>query len=559
MDSKSLRLIALLAAVVFAGSTASFAQSGGLRVISEKELKYNLDFLGSKEFRGRETPSPELEIATLFLGNRAARAGLKPGLKDGSFYQEVPLTVTSVFQPGTRIIVSQGTSDRVYYFGRDFCGSFARSGSYSGDVVFVGMGINEPQAGWDDLAGLDLSGMVVVMLDAQLPGTVFPLGFTMTGRLSARINTIRERGAAAVLTIVDPERQKMKDEGQKIFDYIPTGRLQLMYDSRRTDFSTVTGSRAGREQSPAPMTMRPSLPFERAEISHDLAAQMLGITREDIAAMFRAVAKGEKVDSFDGDGVTARLDVETEYYPAVSRNVVAMVEGSDPVLKNEYIVICGHHDSRGIDDGGIIAGADDNGSACVALLEIGKALLAERPKRSVILVWFTGEEQMMNGSQYFVNNCPVPLEKITACLNMDMISRNDPDSLYLVGSDLLSSELDASIKKVNRNYGLDFAFDYLYSNLTHPQQVYFRSDHYPFVRFGIPSVWFFSGFTYDYHTIRDVPERVDYSKLFRTTKLVYLTAMEIGNMKSLLKLDVNPAVTSRGAHNLREPSLFGGK
>jgi len=300
-------------------------------------------------------------------------------------------------------------------------------------------------------------------------------------------------------------------------------------------------------------------PFERAEISHDLAAEMLGITREEIAAMFLKITRGEQVQAFQVADAAVRLDVEVEYYPAVSRNVVAMVEGSDPVLKNEYIVICGHHDGRGIDDGGIIPGADDNVSACVALMEIGKALLAERPKRSVILAWFTGEEQMMNGSQYFVNNCPVPVEKITACLNMDMISRNHPDSLYLVGSDLLSSELDGAIRKVNRKYNLNFTFDYLYSNLTHPQQVYFRSDHYPFVRFGIPSVWFFSGFTYDYHTVRDLPERVDYGKLYKTTKLVYLTALEIGNMKSLLKLDVNPAVTSRGGHNLREPSLFGGR
>jgi len=349
------------------------------------------------------------------------------------------------------------------------------------------------------------------------------------------------------------ERQKRREAGENIFDYIPTGRLETMYDSQRRSLSGSPATRTGSEQS------RPPMPFDRAEISHELASEMLGITKEEIAGMFEKVSQGIKVPSFEVADVIARLEVRVEYYPATSRNVVAMVEGSDPVLKNEYIIISGHHDGRGIDDGGIIASADDNGSACVALLEIGKALLAERPKRSVILAWFTGEEQMMNGSQFFVNNCPVPVEKITACLNMDMISRNNPDSLYLVGSDLLSSELDASIKKVNKRYGIDFAFDYLYSNLTHPQQVYFRSDQYPFVRFGIPSVWFFSGFTYDYHTERDVPERVDYGKLYKTTKLVYLTAYEIGNMKSILKLDVNPAVTSRGAHNLKEKSLFGGQ
>lgn len=553
MNIKQSRPFALLLLVLICVPQLSFPQSRGLRAISEKEMKYNLDFLGSGEFRGRETPSPELEIATLYLGNWAAYAGLKPIMKDGSFYQSVPVTVTSVFQPGTRITISKEGSDRVYYFGKDMSGSFYRSGTYRGDVVFAGLGISDPESGWDDLKNLDLSGKIVVILDAQRPGTVFPLGFTMTGRLSARIADIRDRGAAAVFSIVDMEREKLKEEGHNIFDYIPTGRMEIMYDSQKTHFSPGPATQSERESA------RPPLPFERAEISHDLAADMLGITREDIATIFRKAEQGVQVKSFEVPGISARLDVEVESYKSTSRNVVAQVEGSDPVLKNEYIVICGHHDARGIDDGGIIAGADDNGSACVALMEIGKALLVERPKRSVILAWFTGEEQGLNGSHYFVNNCPVPVEKISVCLNMDMICRNDPDSLYLVGSDLLSSELDASIRKVNIKYGLNFTFDYLYSNFTHPQRVYFRSDHYPFVRFGIPSVWFFSGFTYDYHTVRDVPERVDYGKLNKTTKLVYLTAFDIGNMKSMVKLDVNPAVTSRGSHNLTERSLFRGQ
>jgi Zn-dependent M28 family amino/carboxypeptidase len=272
--------------------------------------------------------------------------------------------------------------------------------------------------------------------------------------------------------------------------------------------------------------------------------------------MFRKIRRGEQVPSKEIPGVTVRLDVEVETYKSVSRNVVTVVEGSDPVLRNEYVLICGHHDARGIDDGGIIAGADDNATAAVALMAIGKALLIERPKRSVILAWVTGEEQGMNGSHYFVNNCPVPVEKISACLNMDMIGRNSSDSLFLVGSDLLSSSLDYAIKTANKKSGLNFKFDYTYSNLTHPQRVYFRSDHYPFVRFGIPSVWIFSGFTPDYHTERDIPEAINYTKFLRTTKLVYQAAFEIGNMKELLNLDVNPAVTSRGKQNLAESSLY---
>ncbi len=553
MNKNLLNTLVLLLLAQFCAVPASFSQMKGLRTISKTELKYNLDFLGAVEFRGRETPSPELDIATVFIGNWASHAGLKPVMSDGSFYQTVPVTVTSVFQPGTRITLSGGAGDKIYYFGKELGGNFSRSGTYRGEVVFAGLGISDPEAGWDDLKDLDLRGKIVVILDAQRPGTVFPLGFTMTGRLMPRIFELRNRGAAAVLSIVSLEREMKRAGGQKIFDYIPEGRMTPVYDTQRTNSGPAAAVQPGGEQS------RPPLPFERAEISHGLAADMLGITKDEIAGMFRKAEQGLQVPSFAVPGINARLDVEVETFPSVSRNVLAQIEGSDPALKNEYIVISGHHDARGIDDGAIIAGADDNGSACVALMEIGRALLAERPKRSVILAWFTGEEQGMNGSHYFVNNCPVPVEKISVCLNMDMICRNDPDSLYLVGSDLLSSELDASIRKVNRKYGVNFTFDYLYSNLTHPQRVYFRSDQYPFVRLGIPSVWFFCGFTYDYHTEWDIIERVDYDKLYKTTRLVYLTAYDTGNMKNLARLDVNPAVTSRGKHNLPEKSLFGGR
>jgi hypothetical protein len=513
-------------------------------------MRYHLDFLGAKEFRGRETPSPELEIATVYLGNWAKYNNLKPVMADGSFYQSVPLLVTSVFQPGTKIKVSNGNREQTYWFGKAFSGDFRRSGSYRGDVVFVGLGISDPNNGWDDLKDLNLRGKIVVILDAQRPGTKYPLGFTITQRLLTRVNDIRDRGAAAVLSIVDMEREQQMAQGHNIFDYIPTGVLDIMYETRRTNRTQQQNQSAVNKET------RPTLPFEKADISQDLAADILGITKGEIAEMYKMSEQGVQVPSKHISGLSVTLDVEVESYRSTSRNVIAMVEGSDPVLKNEYVVVSSHHDARGIDEGRIIAGADDNGTAVVALMEIAQALMVERPKRSVILAWFTGEEQSMNGSHYFVNNCPVPIEKISVCLNMDMLGRNSPDSLYLVGSDLLSSELDGAIKHVNKQPGINFNFDYKYSNFTHPQQVYFRSDQYPFIRFGIPSVWIFCGFTHDYHTYRDLPEFIDHTKLLKSTKLVYLSAFKIGNMKNLVKLDVNPSVTTRGKHNLTERSLF---
>jgi Zn-dependent M28 family amino/carboxypeptidase len=138
---------------------------------------------------------------------------------------------------------------------------------------------------------------------------------------------------------------------------------------------------------------------------------------------------------------------------------------------------------------------------------------------------------------------------------MDMLGRNDPGSLYLVASDLLSSELDSAIHKVNEEHHINFDFSCVYSNRTHPQRIYYRSDQYPHIRFGIPSVWFFCGFTPDYHTPRDVLEFVNYAKMLKATKLVYLMACEIGNKREMLKLDMNPDVISRGRHNLSVESI----
>jgi len=527
------------------------SQSKGLKTITEDELRYHLDFLGAKEFRGRETPSQELEIATLYIAHWAEHAGLKPLMKDGSFYQKVPLTVTAVSAAGTKMKVVKGGIESTYYFGKSFGGNFLVSGTYSGSVIFAGLGISDPEKGWDDLKGLDLRGRIVVILDEKRPDSKTEPSAWLTTRMSEVTRVIRERGASAILSVVSPEKQKRIAIPSGFYDYVPTGRLGTIYDSQRTSFTDPAQGNVSVE--------RPALPFTFAEINHQLAAALLGVSEEDIAGLFKSVRSGNRLQVKELPDVFVKLDVEIDTYKSTSRNVIAVVEGSDPVLKNEYVVVSGHHDGRGVDDGEVVPAADDNGTATVALMEIGQALLAERPKRSVILAWVTGEEQGMNGSHYFINNCPVPVEKISACLDMDMLGRNNADSLFLIGSDLLSSELDASIRKVNKTSGVNFGFDYRYSNLTHPQRVYFRSDHYPFIRFGIPSVWFFCGFTNDYHTYRDTPENVDYKKFLKATKLVYATAFDIGNAKSLLKLDVNPAVTSRGAHNLKETSLFQAK
>jgi hypothetical protein len=549
MHTRKLLLISLLtlSAIVVMG------QNKGLKTITESELRYHLGFLAAPEFRGRMTPSPELEIATVYLGNWAESAGLTPILPDGSFYQAIPLRVTSVSEPNTRLRVLTDQGEHVYYYGKSFGGSFSSSGSYSGEAVFVGLGISNPEKNWDDLKELDLSGKMVILLDEPMPGQKSDLGSTYAYRLSSRIGTIREKGAAGVLAIIPPGLEAERAAGKKVFERIPGGRMTVTYDTQRRG---VPVGQQTQEQTTAQPVRRPYLPFGQAAIGHDLAASILGISPAEVEQMFLTIREGSAVPAKPLPGMRIHLNIEVESRTSTSRNVIAQIPGSDPKLRDEYIVISAHHDHLGISDGQVIAGADDDGTGTVALMEIAQALLTERPKRSVIIAWFTGEEQGLYGSHFFANNCPVPVEKITTCLNLDMLGRNHTDSLYLVGSNLLSSELDHAIKRVNTRFGINFGFDYLYSNLTHPQRVYFRSDHYPFIRFGIPSVWLFCGFTPDYHTPKDVLAFIDYPKFLKVTKLTYLAAYDIGNQKELLKLDVNPAVTSRGKHNMNTRSLF---
>lgn len=527
----------------------AFSQLKGLKTITEDDLRMHLEFIAADEFRGRETPSPELEICNLYLAGLAKRIGLMPLMPDGSYFQTIPLSVTSVSKANTRLRLISGEGEMITYYQESFGGNFRNSGSFSGDVVFTGFGLSAPEEGWDDCGEEDLSGKVVVILDAQLPES-HELAAS-ANRLWARAYSLRDRGAAAVLSVVDPERERKKMSGMDIFFSLPRGRMDVSFETQRT----ARSSRASSRQPVADRSQRPPLPFAHAEICHDLASAILDVSKSELSAMFAKINQGQPVPGRVITGKRIDLKVEVETRPGTARSVLGLVEGSDPILKNEYVVVCAHQDHLGVQNGEVMNGADDNGSGTVALIEIAQALMTENPRRSVIIAWFTGEERGLLGSHFFVNNCPVPLEKISACLNMDMLCRNDPGRLFLVASDLLSSELDGAIRRMNSKHGINFAFDYAYSNRTHPQRVYYRSDQYPHIRFGIPSVWFFCGFTPDYHTPRDDLEFVDFKKMLKAAQLVYLTAYEIGMLNGMLKLDVNPDVTARGAHNLTVESI----
>jgi Zn-dependent M28 family amino/carboxypeptidase len=165
-----------------------------------------------------------------------------------------------------------------------------------------------------------------------------------------------------------------------------------------------------------------------------------------------------------------------------------------------------------------------------------------------VLVWHTGEEKGLWGARYFVDNCPIPLEMISAQLQMDMLSRNDPGSIYIIGSHFLSSEMDEIDRRVADRLGI-IKVDDEFNDPERPDNFFRQSDHHPYHQVGIPVTFFFCGVHEDLHRVTDEVKRCDFDKFERAVKLIYAVGLEVGNHPTLLKLDRDPNVTSRGKHN----------
>ncbi|MDH5745132.1 MAG: M28 family peptidase [Candidatus Aminicenantes bacterium] len=508
------------------------AQQTAVDSITAEELKFHLGFIASDEFQGRNAPSQGLNIASRYIATQVESYGLRSLMPDGSFFQKIPLEVHTVDQAHTRIRLTSRRATKDFTFPQDFGISdrFYKEMKISGEVLFVGYGLSSSKLSWDDLQGLNLKGKIVVMLDPDLPGN-HRLNIPENRRiLRFRSHNIGGKGAAAVLTVISEEREKNLTENGFHFDSSPRCRLA-------EELKTVW--------------MKPSQQrYLRAEIRHSVATEILGLSQEELKEMFATIKRGEQVPAKELQRKKIDISLKIQKGRDSTHNVVAWLEGTNEQLKQEYVLFGSHHDHIGAREGRVFNGADDNGSGTVAMLEIAQALSIARPKRSVILVWHTAEEKGLWGSRYFVEHSPVPVEKMSAELNMDMICRNDLDHLYLVGSNKLSSELDAIIQAVNDRH-IRMNFDYTYEDPKHEDNFFFRSDQYPYIQYGIPAVWFFCGTTEDYHQETDTVDRADFDKMERVTRLVYLIAMEIGNWPEMLKLDLHPEITTRGEHNLK--------
>ncbi len=543
--------LALMVAFVAVGLAGQGGRAGaaagarGVKLITAADMKEPMRFLGAKEFRGRPAPSLELDIASRYIALEAERIGLKPLMPNGSYFQDLPVEVTTMSSARSHLRVFGPGGELRLSFPQAFTTSIRTGGEWSavGGLVFAGSALNGAELKWDD--AIDLRGRFVVLLEGSPPPPGAPAA--PASAAAARTRLLREKGAIGTVTVISREREENFARQGLTFD---VGERLRWLDVDTVNPSPPPAPRpAGAQAAPA-QAPAASGPFYTVEVRHDAAAALLGVTADQLRGYFGAIAQNQPVPPRAMADRSLDVAVLFERTRRTTPNVVAYLPGSDPVLKDEYVVIGSHHDHLNAREGRILPGADDNASGSVAMLTLAKAMMVERPKRSVIFVWHTAEERGLVGAYYFVQHCPVPVDKITANLNLDMITRNDPNGIYLIGSNKISSELDKSFKDVNAA-SVKLTLDYKYEDPGEPNRFFFRSDHYPYMRYGIPGVWIFCGTTPDYHTERDVEERVDYAKMEKVTRLTYLVAMDIGNRPALLALDLHPEIKTRGAHNMK--------
>ncbi|HKX27599.1 MAG TPA: M28 family peptidase, partial [Blastocatellia bacterium] len=283
-------------------------------------------------------------------------------------------------------------------------------------------------------------------------------------------------------------------------------------------------------------------------------------------------AKQEPLPSFTIKGVKLTFNLEAEYQivrTQYTRNVVGVLEGTDPKLKETYVTFGAHYDHVGYSEGEIVQsqngpqrqgavgrvkegatedriwnGADDDGSGTAALLGVAKAFATgPRPKRSLMFLWYAGEERGLWGSRYYVDYPSVPLDQIVANLNMDMVGRNRDDkteeanSVYLVGSDRISTELHNLTIEANTGLTRPLKLDFELNDPTDLEQVYYRSDHYSYAARGIPVVFFTTGLHPDYHANTDSVEKINFEKMTRISQLVYETGLRIAGLDHTLARD----------------------
>jgi hypothetical protein len=427
-------------------------------------------YLASDDMRGRATPSPELERAAQYIAAQFEAAGLRPAGADGTYFQRWPLRTRQPRAAGALFRLEAGGQSTAIAFGSDYFTLVSAQAGIQGPPVYVGEATTTPRS--------------IMIPEGSIPLFLIPgddLDAHWEARASQALAAAVEARAAAVVLILDPAVSR--ELVQAVAGQLSATRVLLPIFAVRYQAMAQLLSAAGHDLN----TLRRS---QRAEIP----------------------------------GALLQLATPVASTEAQPPNVVALLPGSDSLLRHTYVVYSAHFDHVGVgtpDASGdsIYNGADDNASGTSALLQLARAFasLPTPPRRSVLFVAVSGEELGLLGSQYFVQNPTVPLDSMVANINMDMVGRNHPDTVAAIGIGYTTlGPLALAIAAALPELGLVVTPD------PWPQErLFFRSDHFSWAHRGVPAIFFTTGLHPQYHRPSDRPELIDADKLARITRLVF--------------------------------------
>ncbi|MDQ3711682.1 MAG: M20/M25/M40 family metallo-hydrolase [Acidobacteriota bacterium] len=529
--------------------TATKANSPARKVaenITAEQLKDYLYYVASDEMEGRDTPSRGLDLTAKFIALNLKQWGFKPAGDNGTFFQKFALNIRNTDAVKTQLEIG----GRKLRYGKNFFTNPVAATITNSPLVFAGNGWRLKSKNLDALKDTDVKGKTVVIYSKDF----YPDGVTQADLFSGKLGKAfvdwieplsyaREKGAAGLIIIATPadEENWQNQRRQRERGGASVEKFTQISISKNRNIPTIV-------------------------ISSDAAENLFqgeSITFSEINRLSEANSLLPTVALTK----TASYTVQSKIDKASTQNVVAVWEGSDPNLKNEMVAIGAHYDHVGVNPNAkgedkIWNGADDDGSGTVAVLSIAEALAKspKRPKRSVLFVWHAGEEKGLWGSEYFNKFPTVDIKSVIAQLNIDMIGRSrkaddtnpknanlsNETEVYVIGSEMMSSELGEVTKSVNNSF-LNLTYNYKYDDPKDPNRFFFRSDHFNYAVNGIPIVFWFDGVHEDYHQPGDEPEKIDYAKMERVTRTIFLTLWQIADLKERPKVDkqLPPELTVR--------------
>jgi hypothetical protein len=559
---RKLTAFALQLALV-ASLTAGFASAnnGGREQIKAEEMKEWLTYFASDEFEGRATFTEGLGLAAGYLAAQLKAFGVRPGGPNGSYFQRVAVQgVKSDNRSTVTVEVNGQTRTFKNREGINFLPNVGAKRSFTTEQIeFVGYGLVAPAVNHNDYAGRDIKGKVAVWLGSAGPKT-------LEGRQYRRLLTSRARTAI--------EEQKALAGIGPVFSF--RGGAGATAGGGRGEGSPAQTGSGSQSEVDFNTAQRLDNPIPPAVTAQDEFLEFLFSGSDVKYAELKAKAQtGEPLSGFTLKNARITFNLDASYRVTrtqYTRNVIGVVEGSDPRLKDSYVAYGAHYDHVGYAEGEVVEangvarrsgargvvtagavedrvwnGADDDGSGSIAMLAIARAFAqGPKPRRSMIFVWHAGEERGLWGSRHFVDYPTVPLDKIVAEINMDMVGRdrnNDPkesNTLYAVGSDRISTEFHNITVDANQALSRPLQISYEMNDPSDTEQIYYRSDHYSYAAKGIPIIFLTTGLHPDYHANTDSADKINYGKMARIGQYAYEIGMRVGNLANA------PARDNRG-------------